>query len=60
MPVLALWGLKGTVGREFDVWQVWRDKSASQVLGKDLYCGHFLPEEAPEETASELLKFLRA
>ena len=50
--------LKGTVGREFDVWQVWRDKSASQVLGKDLYCGHFLPEEAPEETASELLKFL--
>ena len=60
MPVLALWGLKGTVGREFDVWQVWRDKSASQVSGKDLYCGHFLPEEAPEETASELLKFLRA
>ena len=53
MPVLALWGLKGTVGREFDVWQVWRDKSASQVFGKDLYCGHFLAEEAPEETASE-------
>jgi haloacetate dehalogenase len=60
MPVLALWGSKGTVGQEFDVWQVWRDKSASQVLGKDLYCGHFLAEEAPKETASELLKFLRA
>ena len=60
MPLLALWGSLGTVGREFDVWQAWRDKSASQVLGKDLYCGHFLPEEAPEETATELLKFLWA
>jgi haloacetate dehalogenase len=58
MPMLALWGARGTVAKEFDIWQAWRDKSASQVLGKDLYCGHFVPEEAPDETLTEFLHFL--
>jgi hypothetical protein len=29
------------------------------VRGKALPCGHFLPEEAPEETLTELSRFLR-
>jgi haloacetate dehalogenase len=58
MPMLALWGARGTIGREFDVLRAWRDKSASQVTGKALDCGHFVPEEVPDDTLTELLRFL--
>ena len=56
-PLLALWGGRGIVGRQFDVLACWREKSSSSVEGKSLDCGHFLPEEAPEETAAELRRF---
>lgn len=58
MPVLALWGARGTVGKTFDVLATWRDKSAAPVTGHALDCGHFLPEEAPEDTLKALLHFL--
>jgi len=58
MPLLALWGARGTVGQHFDVLGTWREKSASQVAGNALDCGHFLPEEVPSDTLSELLRFL--
>ena len=58
-PLLALWGANGLVGRRYDVLQVWREK-ARDVRGHALACGHFLPEEAPEETRDALLEFLRA
>ncbi|MDR4307544.1 alpha/beta hydrolase [Chelatococcus sambhunathii] len=55
-PLLALWGdggfpAKGT--SPLDVWGQW----AESVEGHALPCGHFLPEEAPEETAKALLEF---
>lgn len=55
-PVLALWGGKGFVGRKYNVLAEWR-KWTSEVSGKALPCGHYLPEEAPEETLKELLEF---
>lgn len=58
MPLLALWGARGTVGRMFDVLATWREKSAASVTGQALDCGHFLPEEAPEATLAALLDFL--
>lgn len=58
MPLLALWGARGMVGKTFDVLATWREKSASSVTGHGLDCGHFLPEEAPEETLKALLGFL--
>ncbi|MCC7250815.1 alpha/beta hydrolase [Hyphomicrobium sp.] len=58
MPVLALWGGRGTVGRMFDVLATWREKSTAPVTGHALDCGHFLAEEAPEETLKSLLDFL--
>lgn len=58
MPVLALWGARGTVGRRFDVLATWRDKAAAPVTGHALDCGHFLPEETPDETLKALLGFL--
>ncbi len=58
-PVLALWGEKGFLHKRYDVLAIWRER-AVDVRGKAVPCGHFLPEEAPEETLAELRTFLRA
>jgi haloacetate dehalogenase len=55
-PMLALWGT-GRRNRHGDVVGEWR-KWADDVRGRGLDCGHFLPEEAPEDTCRELLAFL--
>ena len=55
-PLLVLWGAKGMMDRTFDVVAEWR-KRASDVRGAALPCGHFLPEEAPEETLAAMLAF---
>jgi haloacetate dehalogenase len=55
-PVLALWGQKGKLDRWYDVLAVWREW-ADDVRGRNLACGHYLAEEAPEETAAELGRF---
>ena len=57
VPLLALWGARGIVGRTFDVLATWREKSAASVTGHALDCGHFLPEEAPEDTLKALIDF---
>src|SRR5262245_59110700 len=56
-PLLALWGERGVPHRCHDVLAVWRDY-AEHVRGRALPAGHYLAEEPPEETASELLAFL--
>jgi haloacetate dehalogenase len=56
-PLLVLWGSRGTVGRLYDVMNIWREHAAD-VRGKVLPAGHFLPEEVPDETLAELLAFL--
>ena len=56
-PLLVLWGERGTVGRLEPVMDIWREKAVN-VTGRSLPAGHFLPEEAPEETLSALLGFL--
>lgn len=58
-PLLALWGEKGVVERLYDVLEVWCGY-ASDVRGKALSAGHYLPEERSEETAKELTLFLEA
>lgn len=58
IPILALWGQNGVVGRTYDVPAVWRAYTSSTVTGAALPCGHFLPEEAPAETMAALLPFL--
>lgn len=55
-PLLALWGDRGFIGRSYDVLEVWREK-AERVEGRALPSGHFLPEEAPEETLQSFLDF---
>jgi haloacetate dehalogenase len=58
-PLLALWGAKGVVGQTYDVLETWRAK-AVDVTGMALECGHLLPEEAPQRTLEELVRFMRA
>jgi len=55
-PLLVLWGSKGVVHRLFDPIADWKGV-ALDVRGKPLACGHYLAEEAPEETLAELLAF---
>jgi haloacetate dehalogenase len=57
VPLLILWGNKGFVGRKYDVLSVWRER-AETVTGEALPCGHFVPEECPEETCAALLNFM--
>ena len=62
-PMLVLWGSNMTkrpgwqTGGALDMLTTWRER-AIDVRGHGIDCGHFLPEEAPEETAAELLAFL--
>jgi haloacetate dehalogenase len=55
-PLLALWGGRGLAtdkGGQIDIWEQW----AQDVRGAQFACGHFLAEEAPQETIDALLKF---
>ena len=55
-PVLVLWSARGDLQRWYDVLGIWQDW-ADDVSGLALDCGHYLAEEAPEETCSALLRF---
>jgi haloacetate dehalogenase len=57
-PTLALWGDEGFVGRHYDVLDVWR-RYTTDVRGVAVPSGHFVAEEAPDETLSALRAFLR-
>jgi len=59
MPVLALWGKQGVIEALFDCLADWREV-ALDVRGRALPCGHFIPEERPEELLAELRRFLKA
>jgi haloacetate dehalogenase len=55
-PLLALWGGRGKLNTWYDVLAVWRDW-ADDVRGRAVDCGHYLAEEAPDDTYEELRKF---
>jgi len=56
-PLLVLWGGNGLVGKKYDVLSVWRER-AMHVSGKALPGGHWLAEELPDQTLSEIRQFL--
>jgi pimeloyl-ACP methyl ester carboxylesterase len=56
-PLLVLWGARGVIGALYDPIAVPRER-ASDVRGKALPGGHWLPEERPNETLAELRTFL--
>ncbi len=56
VPVRCLWGGQGVVERCFDALALWRIR-AEHVDGRALDCGHYMPEEVPDEIATELAAF---
>ena len=56
MPLLAIWGRQGVVQALFDPIEDWREV-ATNVHGRALQCGHFIPEEKPKELLAELRRF---
>jgi haloacetate dehalogenase len=58
-PLLVLCGTRSSSTMTvFDVEDAWRSE-ASDVRHGSLECGHFLPEELPDETAAAMAAFLR-
>jgi haloacetate dehalogenase len=56
-PTLALWSQTGAVAswyQPLDVWKSWAD----EIDGGPIRSGHFMPEEAPDQTTRRLIKFL--
>jgi len=56
-PVLLLWGATGGVGRNHQPLEIWRRYAADIRGAEALPCGHYLSEEAPEETYRALRAF---
>jgi haloacetate dehalogenase len=56
-PLLVLWAADGNLeeifGDPLAIWRNWADS----VRGRAIACGHYLAEEAPEETSRELREF---
>ncbi len=55
-PVLVLWAGRGQLPGWYDVLAIWRDW-ADDVRGRAVASGHYLAEEAPEETYAALHTF---
>ena len=55
-PVLVLWGANADRWSRWDALAIWREW-ADDVRGRGIPCGHFLAEEAPDETYAELHAF---
>jgi haloacetate dehalogenase len=56
IPLYVLWGQHGLVNQCFKPLEDWK-LVASQVTGKAVPCGHYIPEELPELVAQEATLF---
>ena len=64
-PVLVLWGGEMSkrpgwqTGQNLDMMNVWKQRAAD-VRGRALDCGHFIPEEQPDELVDALFEFFES
>ena len=56
-PLLVLWGDANQVLQKFDMLECWREVSDNTVEGHALPCGHYLPEEVPQEVFEAFKSF---
>jgi len=55
-PLLVIWGARSHTGTVHgDVLRVWKDYAVN-ASGGPIECGHYVPEEAPEQTRDWLLR----
>ena len=57
--VYAIWGAKGLVGTKFDALEEWRKVCEGKVEGRAFECGHYIPEEKPEELLEQMLAWFK-
>jgi haloacetate dehalogenase len=58
-PLLVIWGAKSHTGKVHgDVLRIWKEWG-EDVVGGPIDCGHYVPEEAPEETCAWFVRFFR-
>ncbi|MDE2333024.1 MAG: alpha/beta hydrolase [Rhodospirillales bacterium] len=55
---LVLWGERGRIGTWYEPLEIWAPYVAGHVAGHPIASGHYLAEEAPEETFAALDAFL--
>jgi haloacetate dehalogenase len=60
VPSMILWGEKGGVGRNHDAAAIWSHYATRIERTATVPSGHYLQEECPEETYTELRKFFAA
>lgn len=58
-PLLVLWAKEGFIGKHYNVLETWREWAGS-VEGHPIQCGHFIPEEAPQETYHIIYEWLNS
>ncbi|WP_299261235.1 alpha/beta hydrolase [uncultured Kushneria sp.] len=58
-PLRVLWGKHGVIEKLFDPMALWR-ACARDISGRALPCGHYLPEECPDDVIREALVFFNA
>lgn len=60
-PLVVLWGKHGVIEKCFDAVREWRAvvKEGVPVEGYAVESGHYIPEEAPDEVVSAVLKYLK-
>lgn len=58
-PLRVLWGEHGVIAQCFEPLDEWR-KVARDVSGRALPCGHYIPEEAPDDLVAEMMRFFAA
>ncbi len=57
MPLLVIWGAKSHTGAVYgDLLPIWRERG-TDVIGGPIACGHYVPEEAPDETYAWFMRF---
>lgn len=59
-PVRALWGKRGVNQLLFGdrgPLDLWQNVCQEKVTGKAIDCGHYMPEEEPDQIAQEILSF---
>ena len=53
-------GVNESILPAYDPIKVWQSYTKGRVSGKSIDCGHFIPEEKPNETINEIINFLES